>query len=284
MNKEDGGAIYLINCGINCIGVTFNGCVSSIGGGGAIYIKNTFNIENNINLLKNKFDQCKAVYGGAIYLYSASEVADISVRSCNFEYNVNINSYLANTIPDFKGGSAIFVSLKNGLISECTFKVGKNSQSSIKFYNNFDAKLKSYSLLEKTNIVSLSSCNFIVNENSKNAIYYINGKHGSNIEVNDCNFNGKPNKKSNYIEGKLLSEDSPEIKTNNCHYIYENMKYIHIPFSKFNYRCIYCIFLFLTVIFISSLFLIFKKHYFVGISIHDNLQFNALTENEIINS
>lgn len=271
-NEEDGGAIFLINCGINCVGATFNDCVSSVGGGGAIYIKNKFNIENNILLLNNKFNQCRAVYGGAVYLYSASEVADVSVRLCIFEYNENIN--FANKDPDLNGGSAIFVSLKTGSISECTFKVGRNSHGLIKLYNNFDESLNSHRLLEKQNVVSLSNCNFFENENSENSIYYINGNHGSSIEVNDCNFNGKRNRKSNYIEGKLLSEDSLKIRTNNCHFIYDNVKYNQNSLSKLNYCCICCTFLLLTVIFASLIILIFKKHNFFGISVQDNLQFN----------
>ena len=115
--KESGGAVHITNCGLKCKSATFKNCESSNGGGGAIYVKNKNRLANNVDLTKLTFVQCKSSYGGAMYIYSESEKNKVNIISCTFRSNS-----LLNSASDGKsGGSALYLTVKEGSIDNCNF-------------------------------------------------------------------------------------------------------------------------------------------------------------------
>lgn len=212
---ENGGAIYLFNCAIQCHGASFQNCSSSIGGGGAIYVKNTFDVDNNVSLVNNKFIQCSAVYGGAIYIYSNSELANVLIKLCSFQSN-RIIEY---DIGELKGGSACFLTVKEGLLINCFYFAEKSSGSLIKVSNDFDSNLVKSS---SQNHIAFANCNFDLNEVTESVIYFVNQER--KVELRNCNFKGKLNDKSSYIDGDSFSMNSQDkIKVISCIFEYNSM-------------------------------------------------------------
>lgn len=82
----DGSAIHLSNCGLIVNSSHFIDCISTspVGGGGAIYINNSMNIENNVTFIDVLFLRCKAAYGGAVFLYSNSDININYFLRCKF--------------------------------------------------------------------------------------------------------------------------------------------------------------------------------------------------------
>lgn len=222
---ENGGAIYILNCGIQCKGASFTNCSSATGGGGAIYIKNVFDVDNNVSLVSNKFIQCSAVFGGALYLYSGSELADVLIKICTFEYNEIMN----NNDSELKGGSACFLAIKRGSFAECNLKAGRKSGNIMTISNNFDNNQYYIKKLSNENSLFISNCSFVVNETTKNAIYFIN-QDGQN-ELRDCKFNGKLNINSNYIDGDSFSRFSHTIKIIKCKFEYSKNDFIILKYG-----------------------------------------------------
>lgn len=71
---DDGGAIRLKKAGLICDNISFIGCQSNSDGDGGIYIrKDNENFRNEIELSNVSLSNCRAMYGGAIYIYSISE-------------------------------------------------------------------------------------------------------------------------------------------------------------------------------------------------------------------
>ena len=130
-SESDGGAIHLIDC---CL--TFTNCQSRHGGGGAIYIENNLKFKNNITLTGLSFNDCKAKFGGAIYVYCGALKVPVKVSSCTFSRN----QLLPNSERDHfhKGGKAIFFIAKRGKISECKFHENSGEGEDMKIITTFD--------------------------------------------------------------------------------------------------------------------------------------------------
>ena len=78
LQNEDGSAINLANCGLQCNDTNFVDCISSEGAGGAIYYKNSLEIANNATFTNTKFLRCKTLAFGAIF-FIPSNVFNISI-------------------------------------------------------------------------------------------------------------------------------------------------------------------------------------------------------------
>lgn len=48
--QESGGAVHITNCGMKSKGTTYKNCEATLGCGGAIYVKNTVHLSNNVDL------------------------------------------------------------------------------------------------------------------------------------------------------------------------------------------------------------------------------------------
>ena len=115
------------------------------------------------------------------------------------------------------GGSALFLTCKNSLVQNCTFVRNLNG-GAVKICNKFENNYNSKSIgLEKSqNKVSILGCNFEQDENSKNSIFYDDKKDGDSIEVVDCDFKGKLQKGSHYIDGEINVKE--KIHVSSCNF------------------------------------------------------------------
>ena len=77
-NDDNGGAVHIIDCGIQCNDTCFIDCISPSGCGGAIYVNNSFNMINNATFVNVLFLRCKALAGGAVFVYEKSTLYNIS--------------------------------------------------------------------------------------------------------------------------------------------------------------------------------------------------------------
>lgn len=84
---ENGAAIYLVNCGIQCNNSNFLDCISTSGNGGAIYSDNSCDIINNSSFVDCVFRRFKALVGGGVFLCCSINVTDATFTTCLFEFN-----------------------------------------------------------------------------------------------------------------------------------------------------------------------------------------------------
>lgn len=101
----DGGAIHIVNCGLNCNKTTFTRCSAPKKGGGAIYAKNTLDFANSMTFKDLKFKQCSATYGGGLYSYSSSDQCLVTIDSCIFDSNTIVEDSSSPLI----GGAAMYL-------------------------------------------------------------------------------------------------------------------------------------------------------------------------------
>ena len=216
--EENGGAIHLIDCCLTSHDTTFKNCEANKGGGGAIYIENNLDYTNNITLEKLIFTECKAQYGGAVYIYSVSDRVPITITKCKFDSNKLIDSQST-----LKGGSAIYLRSQIGSIKMCKFINNMNADSSVKIENDFDENKASRILsinkqnddaVVNENSILISECDFEINKDSKSSIYFILGNSVTNIEVTQYNFMGMIANDAHHIDEKIIGKSSPKLSIN----------------------------------------------------------------------
>lgn len=128
--QQSGGALHITNCGVNCKKAQFKKCVTYSGGGCAVYIKNTAPLSNNVDLEDLKFVECQALFGGAIYVYLASERNAVNIIHCTFTEN-SLLSGSSSSSESANGASAIFLTVKNvNIMHFHKFKQRKLNKSS----------------------------------------------------------------------------------------------------------------------------------------------------------
>lgn len=210
--KESGGAVHITNCGLKCKSATFKNCESSGGGGGAMYIKNTVQLSNNVDLEKLTFSGCKANFGGAIYAYSESEKNKVNIHSCIFRSN----SLLGGGSDTENSGSAIYLTVKGGSVDNCEF-YGDGKGSIVSVVNVFDGGKNSIVLsnVKKANL-TFSRCNFDHANMAKSSIYYHSSFSGNRVLVVGCSFKGKLEKGSHYIESEMMKNDRDGFRIKSC--------------------------------------------------------------------
>lgn len=191
-NERSGSVAHLINCGLLCNDTNFVDCVSSGGGGGAIYIDNSFDIENNATFKYCSFTRCKALYGGAIFVSAQSQEFSIIVRGCLFSSNEVTLKNPSNNKNLF-GGQALYVMSNNFDVSNTTFSLNKGKGGAVKIYSNIEAKsliIQSEANIKESSILFIG-CIFEQLEDSKSSIDYVESKSSNRIEIVDCIFKGK---------------------------------------------------------------------------------------------
>lgn len=204
--EESGSAVHLIDCGIYCNNSQYVDCASFSGGGGAIYIDNSFNIQNNATFIDVLFSRCKAKYWDAVFIRAVSDIFNASFTNCHFESN----KAFAQENPRDKSfylfeGNAVFSITKQLTVYNCTFVKNKGETSAFKIYNKFNVNTKGIQLEENHYLISFVNCNFEQDENSN-----------SQVEVVNCNFKGKTKKVTHYIMCKL--HDKRKIQIKKCNF------------------------------------------------------------------
>ena len=218
---EEGGAICIRNCGLECSNTDFIDCASSIGGG-AIFFSNSITMyENNLFLSNLHFRQCRAVFGGALYVYSLSKHSNLSIQSCTFELNENLQREGIN-LYNLHGGSSLFLTARIGSVLNCTFSNNRGDCGSLKIYGNFERNTDERLLIiplnekEKDLYISIVNCKFVNETNSKNSIFFVNKIEGSPVNIVNCSFNGTLEEGDFYIDGYLQDKNSTKIFLNSC--------------------------------------------------------------------
>lgn len=85
-HNDDGGAIHVINAGIQCDGNIFRQCTSTKAGG-AIYVKNDYDFLNQLTFVNLEINKCTAEYGGGIFISTTSNKNPVIIKACKFDGN-----------------------------------------------------------------------------------------------------------------------------------------------------------------------------------------------------
>lgn len=224
-NGDDGGAIRLHNAGIMASNISFKSCQSKSGGGGAIYVNNDNAKINNVVRFENVFlSNCRASYGGAVYLYSLSEDQPVEVLKCHFTNNQADSS--SGHSSHLSGGSAVFLAARRSLIVECDFlrNIGENQ---LKIFNHFtdsspssSLTLSSADLLDSerknrpTSVVKY--CRFDIDRHSKSSVFYLAGNKGTLCVLRNSVFVGDLNAGSYHIDGDVIADKTLKLAVEFC--------------------------------------------------------------------
>ena len=208
-SNDDGGAIHLINSALECENVKFEKCEANAGGGGGVYIMNDAESNSDVRLDNLNFVNCKALYGGAVFVQTSSPTVTATIRNCIFKEN----EATAPLSEKMSGGAALYLNVRNGLVVDNEFI--KNKGNSIKVVNTFDTR---YAMLLDVShpSVLVSKCKLENNLDSSCLFFYVGGNNGVKFEVNDCLFFGTLNEGNHYIDGLSLSKDSQKLHVSNC--------------------------------------------------------------------
>lgn len=203
-NDDNGGAVYLVNTGVTCIGTTYSECSSNNKGGGAIFFYNKVDVDNEAEFIGVTIESCSAVFGGGAYVYSKSERNEVLFHGCTFKGNKAHTSASEGNNGLF-GGGAIYLTASVGALTECTFL--KNSGGSVKINDNFEQhpnmEGQTSSMIlddqQQETFLTILNCKFESKKNTKSAsLFFVNSK-GSK-QVMNCIFTGKIAKGTYHID------------------------------------------------------------------------------------
>ena len=198
-NNDNGGAVYLINTGVTCIGTTYSNCKSRSAGGGAIFLFNELqSVTDSVTLEGVTIKSCSAVFGGAAYVYLSSDKIDAIFTNSKF----SDNTAQAKGNGNFYGGGALYLTVNVGKIDNCEFI--NNQGGIVKVNDNFDDKpeknkASAMKLNTAQSLLTISSCKFEVKKNSDSAsLLFVNGRNKK--EIKECVFTGKLAKGAYHID------------------------------------------------------------------------------------
>lgn len=202
-NDDNGGAIHIVDAALKVNQSDFDKCTSNNGGGGAIYVSNSYEITDEYVLEKLNFNECSAKYGGAVYLYASSKKISASITRCFFKGNEAVGT----SSDDKFGGSAIFMSVFNGYLLCNKFRGNKGQGGSVKLINDFKPSSNSLRVLSNEGFVLISKCEFQIEENSDCSLFYLRGNNVPAFEVSNCKFSGM-----------AVSTSSPQLVVRSCRF------------------------------------------------------------------
>lgn len=108
------------------------------------------------------------------------------------------------------------MNVPTGIIIRNKFANNIGEGGSVKLYNHFEGETKSLMLLSQKDEVLIKDCVFEISKNEKCCIFYDGGSKGSLFKLNQCTFTGKLSPGSNYIRGRVVSNDSPLLLVKKC--------------------------------------------------------------------
>ena len=221
-NTDNGAAIRLINYTLICQNTKFINCSSSKGGGG-IYIVVEMPIERPIILENLTFIKCKAIYGGAVYIYN-NQPSSVRIKSCIFNQN-EANKHATSPGDPLYGGAACYLQVIDSNITNCTFY--KNIGSSVKIFDivKDDSSLLMATKEEGDSSISIEDCYFEIDKISSSSLFLVRGKSKQQtpIEIKDCTFVGDLSKGAHHIDGTSLlnektSNEESKIRIKSCRF------------------------------------------------------------------
>ena len=223
-NESGGAAVHIINCGIHCNNTSFVDCVSTDGGGGAVYISNSLNIKNNMTFEDVTFLRCKASYGGAVFVWSTSEDFHINFIRCLFEKNkATVTKSPGGDNKHMYGGQALYLMCSNLYVVNSTFLLNKGPTGAVKVFNIAAENAKKNKLAKSvgdvfsdSSLILFSGCLFVQHESASSSILYHDGKYANRVEIVECSFKGKLKNKAHFIEGNML--DGKRMHVESCNF------------------------------------------------------------------
>lgn len=234
----NGGAISLKNWGLTVKGSHFDGCEAQTEGkaGGGIYIYVEEPMIYSITIETTEFQNCKATYGGGIYAYCSLEDKIVTIKSCHFTSNEASETAPTTGDTNLFGGSAIFLSTKKSIVIKSKFK--SNPGTGMKVYNPFtDTSSK---ILNSESSISVSDCEFEVNEKSTSSLIYAGGINDDiPTKVENCVFTGKLSKNAHYIDGTTLNgkkKNSPKLVVHSCKFSDELQNALNVNVATFDMK------------------------------------------------
>ena len=227
VNSDDGGAIRITNAGIICQEMSFDDCQSKEGGGGALYIDSS----HIVDIEKVDFVNCKANFGGGIYVYSTSNDERVKIIECSF---TSCQS-LSDASNASTGGSAIYITSRMSIITDCKFI--NNLESQVKIYNSFVRQNGAILEHRKQPRNDVKYCRFEIGKHSKSSLFYVGGPDGVNCFVKSSVFVGQIHGRNYHIDGELLSKFAPKIVVDFCKFSTDHSHSINVKSSND-----YCVF------------------------------------------
>lgn len=101
---------------------------------------------------------------------------------------------------------------RKGILLRNKFSKNQIPGSSLKLVNEYDTDSKSLKILsENKEPFLISNCHFETDESSSGSIFYVKGKFGFLLEINECNFTGNLIPGSYHIDGESNSNDCPNL-------------------------------------------------------------------------
>lgn len=211
-HNDKGGAVHIINAGIRCSNTHYNHCKSVQGSGGAVHISNTYNYKMEMSFDGTIFNDCEALYGGAIYLYSNSDKNTPSIINCEFT-NSRATTTKETNVNGKYGGGGIFITAKTYDLSNNHFIQSTGSVCMI--YNKFDNP--NSRLLSSRKSGKISYCTFETTKDSTCALYCLFGQGSSNVELSQCTFKGELSSgNDHYIDGESEVSKGPKLIITKC--------------------------------------------------------------------
>ena len=210
----DGGAIRVINTGIQCNDTNFTSC-SSTKAGGAIYLFNSYPFLNSMTIGNNHFNGNTAQYGGALYIYSVSSLNLVTVAYCNFENN---HATAAVSTTAKYGGSGAFITARSSIILNNHFSDNQGPGPDLRIYNRYSTTLNDQPI-KNANLghIIISNCMFEIGKNSQSSLFYDHGNDVPSIELVDCEFSGNLAPGSHFIDGHApTNNNSPKLAVKGC--------------------------------------------------------------------
>lgn len=115
-----------------------------------------------------------------------------------------------------------------------TYAVGPGG--AIKISDRFENEDSNQKILlgneeKQTGSISISKCDF---ESGSNSISCVSRKVGSKVEFIECNFKGRLDKGSHYINGKVTARESPRLHVKWCKFEEVNNEAVNIELINEN--------------------------------------------------
>lgn len=173
-------------------------------------------MDNSISLKYVNFSNCKAGYGGAVFIYSISIESKISITDCLFSNNqATVSSSQLSELSHESGGSAIFITSKSSYISDCIFF--KNiGDKQLKIENDFNQSQEEEEFLNAKTTNDVRFCKFNIERYSKSSIFYLVYNNGVPCQITNSVFIGDLNPGSFHITGQALTDKSPRLVIVRC--------------------------------------------------------------------
>lgn len=165
--------------------------------------------QSTLSILKTSLSDLAAPFGGAVFINSVSETNSVTIANCLFTGN-----QATGTSGNF-GGSALYLSVKNGTINYCVFEKNKGPGGSIKVvneYNDQSAKI----LASQESILSIIDCTFKINKDLSSSIFDVQSRNSPKFLISNCVFTGKIPQNAHHIDGVLIENIQQQLVIKDC--------------------------------------------------------------------